>query len=83
MDAIESHVRTIIASALAPAPEDVRPECHLLAGIASYERLSGIARSIEAAYGMRFPFGAPECWVSVADVVEATERALREARWAA
>ena len=39
MDAIESHVRSIIACALDPAPEDVRPECHLLAGIVSYERL--------------------------------------------
>jgi hypothetical protein len=84
MDAIESHVRTIIACALDLAPpEDVRPECHLLAGIASYERLRGIARSIEVAYGTRFSLGARECWVSVADVVQATEGALREARRAA
>jgi acyl carrier protein len=83
-DAVEFRVRTVIAAELKLTPAETRPETRLTIAELGWRRLYAIADRIERGFGIRFDLGAADLWLSVADVVAATERAIaRDAALAA
>lgn len=79
-DAVELHVRTVIAIGINAAPENIRPSTMLRAGEISDGQMLAIARVLERDLGIAFPRLAYIGWTTVADVVDATERALDQVR---
>lgn len=82
-DSVESHVRTIIASVLGAAPENIRPETALSLADLGWKGLLQITYEIEHRFGVEVPIGLPNCWTTVADIVMATEAAIAATRWRA
>jgi hypothetical protein len=75
-DHIENRVRSIVSRVVDVAPHNIRPESLIYLGEVEPGGLRRIARHIGAAYGIAFAPDSVARWITVADVIEATERAI-------
>ena len=78
-DNIAKRVCSLIAEIMDAPPANVRPETALKLDDLGWKGLLMIRLEIEHEFRVLIPDGAPDLWITVADVIESTERQQRRA----
>lgn len=79
-DNIAKHVCSLIAKVMDVPPANVRPETALSLADLGWKGFLMITLEIEHEFLVPMPIEVPNGWTSVADVIEATEQALKAQR---